>query len=114
VTVTAAIATLFSSFSTPFVTGMLTLGAFLVGRSAGAMLELRSRAVPAEVRRVLQSISTVVPNLQLFVPSRQTLLSTDSGLDAGRYLATTLGYGALYALLLLLAATLIFRRRDLT
>jgi ABC-type transport system involved in multi-copper enzyme maturation permease subunit len=116
VTLTAAIAMLFSSFSTPFVTGMLTLGMFLVGRSAGAMIELRARQVPIEVRDMLRAIATVVPNLQLFVPSRQTLLaggSIDDGLVA-RYVLRSVGYAALYAALLLALASWLFRRRDLT
>ena len=113
VAITAAIAMLFSSFSTPFVTGMLTLGMFFVGRSAGAMLEIRGRQLPTEVREMLRGISAVVPNLQLFVPSRDALMDPERGLETWRYLAETLGYSALYASVLLFFSAMIFRKRDL-
>ncbi len=114
VAITAAIAMFFSAFSTPFVTGMLTLGMFLVGRSAGAMLEIRGRSMPVEVRQMLRGLASVVPNLQLYVPSRDALMDPERGLEAGRFLAETLGYAALYASVLLFLSALIFRRRDLT
>jgi hypothetical protein len=114
VALTAAVAMFFSSFSTPFVTGMLTLGLFLVGRSAGAMLELRGRQVPAEIRTLLRGVATVVPNLQLYVPSRQALVPRDEALAVGRYLASALGYSVLYTAVLLAVAAWLFRRRDLT
>jgi hypothetical protein len=116
VAITAALAMLFSSFSTPFVTGMLTLGMFFVGRSAGAMIELRSRQVPFELRELLRGVATVVPNLQLFVPSRQALQpgGDDALARVVRYVASSLGYGALYAALLLALSAWLFRRRDLT
>ncbi|MEI8257544.1 MAG: hypothetical protein WCJ30_17865 [Deltaproteobacteria bacterium] len=113
VAITAAIAMFFSAFSTPFVTVMLTLGMLLVGWSAGAMLEIRGRSMPAEVKTLLHGIATVVPNLQLYVPSRDALLDPERGLEAWRYLAQTLGYAALYASVLLFLSTWIFRRRDL-
>jgi Cu-processing system permease protein len=114
VSVTAAVAVFFSAFSTPFVTGMLTLGIFLVGRSAGAMLELRSRQLPFEVRELLHRLAAVVPNLQLFVPSRDALLPAEPGFSVAGYLGSALGYGALYAAVLVAFAALLFRRRDLT
>jgi hypothetical protein len=113
VCVTAGIAVFFSAFSTPFVTGLLTLGVFLIGRCAGLMLEFRGRSVPAEVRDLLQAVATVVPNLQLFVPSRQTLLEVDDGAAVWRYIGQAWAHGGLYALLLVLVSTLLFRRRDL-
>jgi len=113
VVITAAIAMLFSAFSTPFVTGMLTLGTFVVGRSAGTMLEIRGRTLPSEVRTLLRGVSTVVPNLQLYVPSRDALMDPERGLEAWRYLLETLGYSVLYASVLLFASAMIFRRRDL-
>lgn len=114
VVLTAAVAMLFSSFSTPFVTAMLTFGMFLVGRSAGAMLELRGRQVPPQIRELLRAVSTVVPNLQLYVPSRYALVPSDEALSVTPYLVSALSYSILYAAVLLAAAAYLFRKRDLT
>lgn len=113
VVITAAIAMLFSSFSTPFVTGMLTLGVFIVGRTAGTMMDMRGRTLPPEVKDLLKGVATVVPNLQLFVPSRDALMNPERGLEAWRYIAETMGYGILYAAVLLFVSALVFRKRDL-
>lgn len=114
VAVTGAVAVFFSSFSTPVVTGVLTLGVLLVGRSAGAILELRPRQMPLELRELLQGVATVVPNLHLFVPSRLTLLPHEEVASVPGYIANVLSHGALYAAILVAAAGLLFRRRDLT
>jgi len=114
VCITAAIAMLFSSFSTPFVTGLLTFGAFLAGRSAGAMLELRGRQLPAGLRDAMHRIAAVIPNLQVFVPSRSGLLPGEPGIGVGVFLAQATAYAGLYSIVLLVAAMALFRRRDLT
>jgi ABC-type transport system involved in multi-copper enzyme maturation permease subunit len=113
VVITAAVAILFSAFSTPFVTGMLTMGVFLVGRLAGAMMEMRGRTLPAEVKELLKGIATVVPNLQLYVPSRDALMAPERGLEVWRYLLETYGYAVIYAAVLLFVSAVVFRRRDL-
>lgn len=109
VLVVASVAMLFSSFSTPFLTGALTFGVWLVGRSADELATIKSRTVPVELREVMHALAHVVPNLNLFVPSRRVLEGSVLG-----YLATSLGYGFFYALVLLGVAVLVFRRRDLT
>lgn len=113
VCVTAAVALFFSSFSTPFVTGALSLGVFLIGRSVGLMLELRGRSVPDVVKAILRGTAFAVPNLHLFVPNRQTLANEGFGIDVARYVGDLLLHGWLYAAILLLLATHLFRKRDL-
>jgi Cu-processing system permease protein len=114
VLLTAAIATVFSSFSTPFVTGMLSLGMFLIGRTAGVLLELRSRFVPVELRALLRNVAAVLPNLQLFVPSRWAIAPAgDDSTQVYSYLAHAISYSVLYAGILLAIAARVFRRRDL-
>lgn len=113
VMVLSAVALLFSSFSTPFLTGALSLGVWIVGRSADEMAEMRSRAIADSIESVLHALAHVVPNFHLFVPGRHVLMeevAVSGGL--GAYLATTMGYAIVYAAVLLLAAALIFRRRD--
>ena len=113
VIVLSAVALLFSSFSTPFLTGALTLGVWVVGRSADEMADMRSSAIADSIESLLRVLARVVPNFHLFVPGRHVLteeVAVSGGL--GMYLATTMGYALVYAGVLLLAAALIFRRRD--
>jgi len=111
VMVLAAVALLFSSFSTPFLTGMFTLGIWLLGRSADDMATIKSKQLGALLRKVLHVAAELLPNLQLYVPGR-TLLAGQSKVELWPYVATSAGYGLLYAALLLSFAALIFQRRD--
>lgn len=113
VTVTAAVSMLFSSFSTPFVTAMLSAGVFAISRSTWLMQHLPRRNFPAAARAALHGIARVVPNLHLFVPERAVLLSDDPDHPIARYVALALVYAALWAAGLLVASSLLFRRRDL-
>jgi Cu-processing system permease protein len=113
VLVVAAVAMFFSSFSTPFLTGVLTLGVWLVGRSAGEMATMRSSVLPEAVRDLLHGLAWVVPNLNLFVPPHRTLTGAVEGVGGPlEYVATTMGYGALYAAILVTMACVVFRKRD--
>lgn len=113
VMVLSAVALLFSSFSTPFLTGVLTLGVWVVGRSADEMAEMNSQAIPVSVRDGLHALAHVVPNFHLFVPGQHALSGAVPLPDGlGAYLVTTMGYAAGYATVSLLLASLIFRRRD--
>ncbi len=114
VSITAALATVVSSFSTPFVTGAMSFGLFLIGRSTGAMLELRPRQVPAEMLRVLHLVAEVFPNLHLYVPTRQHLSFAYGSAPVLQFTAQLTGYAVFYATVFLCAAAWFFRRRDLT
>jgi Cu-processing system permease protein len=104
----AAVALFFGAFSTPFLTGAFTVGVWLVGRSADAMQTIRSRLLGEELEALLHGLARVVPNFNLFVPSRHALHDA----DAATYLVTTLGYGLGYTVLALTFASMVFRRRD--
>lgn len=113
VMVLAAVALLFSSFSTPFLTGVFTLGVWLVGRSADDMAHMPSQALAPEVRDLLAALAEIWPNFNLFVPGRHTLSTYAEGMGGPwTYVAQSLGYGAIYTALVLTAAAFIFRRRD--
>lgn len=109
VLVVAAVALLFSSFSTPFLTGAFTLGVWIVGRSADEMITMRSRELGPQVRSLLHALGHIVPNFNLFVPGRETLTLGAPLL----YVGQTMGYAVLYATVLLVLASLLFSRRDL-
>ena len=111
VLVLAAVALLFSSFSSPFLTGIFTLGIWVLGRSADDMATMKSKQIGAFLRQLLRVAAEVLPNLQLYVPSR-SLLMGESKIALWPYVAISTGYGILYAGLLLIFAAIIFQRRD--
>jgi ABC-type transport system involved in multi-copper enzyme maturation permease subunit len=113
VLILTAVALLFSSFSTPFLTGAFTFGVWLVGRAAHDMVAMETRVLSPTMKGFLRWLAEVVPNFNLFVPGRHTLVTRTS--DYGEplaYLATSMAYAILYAGATLFIAALIFRRRD--
>ena len=109
----AAVAMLFGSFSTPFLTGAFTIGVWLLGRSAGTMATIHSRVLPEAVRTFLHGLSWVIPNFHLFVPNMHVLEPTEGALSPLSYVGTSLGYSVVYASALLIVASVVFQRRDL-
>jgi hypothetical protein len=58
-------------------------------------------------------LAEVVPNFNLFVPGRSTLMTKATAYgEPLTYVATSMGYAVLYAGATLTVAALIFRRRD--
>jgi ABC-type transport system involved in multi-copper enzyme maturation permease subunit len=109
----AAVAMLFGSFSTPFLTGAFTIGVWLLGRSADTMATMRSHVLPEAVRSFLHGFAWVVPNFHLFVPSMHALEPAAGALSPLAYVGSSITYAVLYACALLVVASLIFERRDL-
>jgi ABC-type transport system involved in multi-copper enzyme maturation permease subunit len=110
--VVTGIATLFSSFSTPFLSALLTLGLFLVGRNADALAKLPVKYFGQAIHDAGVVLSRVVPNLQLYVPPRPLLTGEALEPKLATHLALSAGYGLAWAVGLLTVAALIFRRRD--
>lgn len=109
----SAVAMFFSSFSTPFLTGAFTVGVWLLGRSADDMATMRSRVLPEILRSFLHGLAWVVPNFNLYVPNHRLLEGiVENQSPPYAYVATSLGYGALYAAILLILSAMVFRRRD--
>lgn len=113
VSITAAFSMLFSSFSTPFVTGMLSAGTFVICRSTWLMQHLRLSNLPMAVRAGLNLLAKVIPNLHLFVPERPILLPGNTPAIQFVYLGECGVYALAYAAVILAGAVLLFRRRDL-
>jgi ABC-type transport system involved in multi-copper enzyme maturation permease subunit len=112
VLVLSAVALVFSAFSTPFLTALLTAGVWVVGRSADMMISMKSRSLPAEVRDILKLLVHVWPNFNLFVPGRTALTQHTADASPAGYVLTSMAYAILYSSVLLTAAAMIFRRRD--
>lgn len=112
VTVIAALATLFSAFSSPFLTAVFTFSVVIVGRSADALAKLPKRVFGETIHAAGEFLSRIVPNLMLFVPPRPLLTGEASGSDLSRYLLLAGAHAIGWAVLLVAVGSLVFRRRD--
>lgn len=116
VVVVAALALLFSSFSTPFLSGMLTFGVFIVGRFADRLATLTLKAAPDQSQETLDraaafahGVAWVAPDLSLYNVTPYAVY--DTHLPEGFVLHATLA-GGLYAMICLVLASILFSRRD--
>lgn len=112
VAIVAAVATLFSSFSSPFLTAIFTFGVFVVGRSADMLANLPVKVFGEGVRTVGGILARVFPNLHLYVPPRPLLLGQALDTPLWSYVLGAALHAALFATLLLAVGALIFRKRD--
>jgi len=110
--VVTAIATLFSSFSSPFLSTIFTLCMVVVGRSADTLARMPAKVFGAAIQSTALVLSKVVPNLLVYVPPRPLL----TGESATGNLMTHIGGAAVqtvaWAVGLLALSSLIFRKRD--
>ncbi|MCC6553371.1 MAG: ABC transporter permease subunit [Polyangiaceae bacterium] len=110
--IVAAFATLFSSFSTPFLSALLTLGMLIIGRSADSLARMPVKYFGPQIVAAARALSKVVPNLQIFVPPRPLLTGevVDASLPAYLGMAAVTSVG--WAVALLAVASYVFKRRD--
>lgn len=107
--IVTAVALFFSTFSSPLLSAALTFGLYVVGHF-NADLKHFERVVDATPAVWLaRGLYHLLPDLSAFDVKLQVVHGLP--VPAG-YLATTAGYGAVYIAALLLAATVIFSRRD--
>ncbi len=108
--VLTAIATLFSTFTTPTLSAMFTLGLFVLGHLSGALRDITERSGSVAGRLAGEALYRLLPNLEAFnVKGRVAHGAPVSLLEVG--LAT--GYGALYIAAILALAVVMFERREL-
>jgi ABC-type transport system involved in multi-copper enzyme maturation permease subunit len=112
VAIVAAVATLFSSFSTPFLSSLLTFGVFIVGRQSDALARLPVKSFGQAVHDAGVALSKVVPNLQVYVPPRPLLTGEALGPSLLSYVGMAAVASAAWALGLVAAASYIFKKRD--
>jgi ABC-type transport system involved in multi-copper enzyme maturation permease subunit len=110
--IVTAIATVFSSFSSPFLTATFTFGVFIVGRSADTLAHLPERLFGHAIHQSAVWLSKIVPNLMLYVPPRSLLTGEAVGASLSEYLLLAWGQALAWAVVLIAVASMIFRRRD--
>lgn len=107
--VVAALATLFSSFSTPVTSGVVTLGLFVLGRLWGSLHQYAEVSGGEALKVVMPVAGVLLPDLTL---GRADLEIAYLIPLKGAYVAYALGYDLCYAGAALLLASLLFSRRD--
>ncbi len=112
VVVVTAIATLFSAFSSPFLTAVLTFGVFIVGRSADALAKLPARVFGETIHEIGDAVSKVVPNLMVYVPPRPLLTGEAAGSNLTSYLLLSAGQALAWCTFLVVIASFVFKKRD--
>jgi hypothetical protein len=112
VSIIAAVATFFASFSSPSLTAAFTIGVFVVGRSADTLANLPQKMFGPGLRDLGRLLAKVFPNLQVYVPPRPLLLGEVSDVSLVGFCASATAHALFYATVLLVLSALIFRRRD--
>ena len=112
----AAIAVFFSSFSTPFLSGIFALSLWAIGRVTP---DLRASIATSEtpwIKTVARGALAIVPDLHVFSISGRALdgehVSIHGSFVSWGYVGTAALHGALWSAALLVLACAIFRKRD--
>ena len=110
--IVTALATVFASFTSPFLTAVFTFCVFLVGRSADTLGRLPARLFGDVVHGAGVWLSKVVPNLMLYVPPRTLLTGEGTQQDLIPYVMECAVYATFWCVGLLAVASMIFKKRD--
>ena len=112
VSIVTAVGTVFAAFSSPFLTAVLTLGVFVVGRQADSLSRLPAKLFGQFVHDVGVVLAKIVPNLHVYVPARPLLTGESMDVALGPYLGMAALQSFGWTAGLLIAAIVIFQRRD--
>lgn len=116
IAVITAIAVLFSSFSSPILSGALTLGIFAVGHFTPELRELIAKVEEAPLRALLRGGMRLFPDLHLFYVSGSMVggqhVSVHGAYVDWSYVAMAGLYGTLYCAAAIALAMIVFSRRD--
>lgn len=112
VAIVSSVATVFSSFSSPFLTALFTFGVIIVGRSADTLMHLPVRLFGGPVTKIAAAIGTVVPNLMIYLPPRGLLTGELSDVTLLSYLARSAFCAFGWCVALLALASIMFQKRD--
>jgi ABC-type transport system involved in multi-copper enzyme maturation permease subunit len=107
--VVTAVAVLFSTFSTPTLSAMLTLGVWVIGRFSSDLLEFARKTEDPVSRVLVTVVHYALPNLEKF--DVKHLVVYNMAIEPA-YVGGAVVYGMLYIVFLIGLAALIFERRD--
>jgi hypothetical protein len=112
--IVTAVATLFSSFSSPILTATFTTMIFVIGRSTDTMARLPPKVLGPAIAFLSHALARVFPNLHVYVPARTLLLGQSPTTALWPYVAMAAAQAVAYSAALLVVGILAFRRRDFT
>jgi ABC-type transport system involved in multi-copper enzyme maturation permease subunit len=112
-----AVALLFSSFSSPYLSASFAGALWLIGRNAPELEALASgKLADTPVGAILHGIVRVLPDFHAFYVSGGSLdgqvVSIHEGFVGWGYVATAAGYAGAYGVACLALASVLFARRD--
>jgi ABC-type transport system involved in multi-copper enzyme maturation permease subunit len=108
-TIMTAVAIMFSSFSTPALSALLTFFVFVIGNFSASLRELGQGLSSNVAKTVLDVMYYVLPNLSQF----SFITETSNGMSAPTpMIAGSLLYAVLYDVILLTITVVIFKRRN--
>lgn len=111
VVLVVAIATLFSTFSSPMPAAFFTTGLYLIGKLSRVLRDIGAGSDDEQVQRATALLYRLLPDLESFDLTIQAVHGLP--VSAAPDVAWPVVYGMAYAALLLLGAVLVFDRRDL-
>lgn len=109
ITVIAALAMVFSAFSTPFLSGMFTASLFLLGNLHDKIGHFADSSGSPMIRSVLEIAGVILPDLTLYNLSAEV---TAAEPVTWSYIAYATSHGVAYVAMLLVIAAVVFERRD--
>lgn len=112
VSIVVGLATVFASFSSPFLSAVFTLGVFVVGRSADTLARLPEKVFGRFIHDGGVILSQVFPNLMLYVPPRPLLTGEAADVPLVPYFIDAGLHALVWSAALVTLASLLFRRRD--
>jgi len=109
-TILTGVALLFSSFSSPALSALLTFFVFTIGHFSADLKTLSQAMAGAPARWLFSGLYYLLPNL-----ANYNIITTSAHgvLPGARPVILAIVYGLIYVAVLLAATTLIFRRRNL-
>lgn len=107
--VVTSIALLFSTFSTPFLSALFTLGLYVIGHLSQEFRLLGARSEDPLTRGFTSALYYLLPNLQNFNIKGEVVHGVPV---APSFICFSVIYGMLYMAIILMTASAIFRRRD--
>ena len=104
-----AVAVMFSTFTTPTLSATFTLAIYVIGHLTGDLKALGDKLDDPLVSGVLNVFYYVIPNLATFNVKSEAAHGVSISWN---YLLVTVSYGVTYAASVMVAACMIFQRRD--
>ncbi len=116
VLIVAAIAVFFSSFSSPFLSGIFSFGLFALGRMTADIRALVTASDSDGIKLLSEVVLYVVPDLHIFSVSGGKVegesVSIHGDFVSWAYMGTSVGYALIVISILLALSIAIFSRRD--